>query len=133
MRIVAKHRNHLAVISKDLLDFDSDVWWDFTTGVNQSLEHKWMMYPPQRNYIEVGGVACLWTGDLNTQDYSVDNLDVGIFDRGWRANLYGFYHYDPVNGADVTMDGFIDNRDGGFIIQNFRYNVFSSIGFFVER
>ena len=129
VRIVVKHRNHLSVMSRKELDFlGNDILpYDFTTGTNQALGHIYENYPPMRMYSEVG-VSCLWAGDLN-QDDMIEPSDISMYEYGWRASMYGNYNILQ----DVNMDGFVNSKDGAFILQNFKYSVFSPAAYYIKR
>ena len=129
VHIVVKHRNHLSVMSRQKLDFFGveTLPYNFTTGANQALDHIYADYPSMRMYTEVG-VSCLWAGDLN-QDEMVEPSDISMYEYGWRLSLLGNYN----NVQDVNMDGFADYKDGAFILQNFKYNIFSPAAYYIKR
>jgi len=126
VRIMVKHRNHLSVISSELLTFSGKdiVTWDFSTGVDKALKPPLAIYDPM---ILQYGVACLWAGDLNMNDF-MDHVDMSIFNMAWKSGIFGQYV-----AADVNMDGIINNTDLSFVIQNTKLGLYSPIYFFRKR
>jgi len=123
VRIVIKHRNHLSIMTHEM-SFDSDIDYDFSTGIDKAFKSPYSLYDPM---VMKDGVACLWAGDLN-MDGLMDNLDITNYDIAWRSNIKGSYIFQ-----DVNMDGFVDNLDGSFILKNAKYNYFSPARLFIKR
>ncbi|MCL2289725.1 MAG: hypothetical protein FWC34_03340, partial [Bacteroidetes bacterium] len=79
VRIVVKHRNHLAVMSSERLAFNSGtIEYDFSTGINKAYTLPLPTLPAQM--IMKNNVAALIAGDLN-MDYTINATDVNIFNN----------------------------------------------------
>ncbi|MBO9614719.1 MAG: hypothetical protein J7619_18605 [Dyadobacter sp.] len=111
VRIVVKHRNHLAVMSNPIQDFSSGVVsYDFTTALSQASNE--FGDPPQM--VLKNGIWCMWAGDINaTQDLGVDASDVNqVFHKNELAPV------DVYSMFDLNMDGGVDANDSNLIYSN---------------
>ena len=124
--IVIKHRNHLAVMSSDVVQINGLTTYDFTTG-----QDKAYYTTDPAPMADLGGSKFgMWMGDVNSDGvvkYNLDNNDrVLIYNRignaGFNITVSGYYN------EDVNLDGVVkynlDNNDGLLI-----YNVIGNSGF----
>jgi len=132
VRIAIKTRNHLSVISSELLDFDSDVKYDFSENVTKALKLSWASYSAM---IEKNGVACLYGGDVWNglpTDRTVNIINAVDIDRYNNKTLstwaLGDYMFE-----DINMDAMIDSGDGTYIITNGRQIIQSPLLYFIKR
>ena len=134
VRIAIKHRNHLSVITPNLLDFDNDLTYNFSDAVTKALKISWARYQPMefRN-----GVWCLYAGDLwngNATDATLNVInatDIERFNSSLRLPtiwVSGTYMVE-----DVNMDGMIDSADDVFILPNARQVTQSPLLYFIKR
>ncbi|MCL2289410.1 MAG: InlB B-repeat-containing protein, partial [Bacteroidetes bacterium] len=113
VRIVVKHRNHLAVMSSEGLSFTSGtVEYDFSTGINKAYTLPLPIFPAQM--IIKNNVAALIAGDLNT-DYVINATDINIFNNAFYLTS-GLWRYLV---TDINMDGVVDAADSSLILDNF--------------
>jgi len=132
VRIAIKTRNHLSVISSELLDFDSNVKYDFSENVTKALKLSWASYSAM---IEKNGVACLYGGDVWNGlpiDRTVNIINAVDIDRYNNKTLstwaLGDYMFE-----DVNMDAMIDSGDGTYIITNGRQIIQSPLLYYIKR
>ena len=123
VRIHAKHRNHLDVLSK-LVSFDSDMTYNFTDDVNKAISPMGAIFPGQ---VMRFGVACLWAGDLN-QDFLIEGDDNQNFYDAVKKNKQNIYTFE-----DVNMDASVDARDGDYILNNVKRAIISPAFFYKKR
>ena len=124
VRVVVKHRDHLAVISNNLFPPNKDIVWDFTAGTNKAISAPFTMLPPM---INIKGVTCLWAGDLDG-NHIIDVVDETDFLVPFRAGVTGEYE-----NADVTIDASVDSADDKFVSANSRIGLFSAVRCFKKR
>lgn len=120
VRIVIKHRNHLAVMSNPIQDFSAGiVSYDFTTALSQAATSP----GDPAQMIQKNGIWCMRVGDLNAiQDFNVNGADGTIFNNHFKSDLY-----DTYDNADLNMNGFVDGVDGTLFNGNFYLDVFSTL------
>jgi hypothetical protein len=117
IRIVVRHRNHLAAISMDMFDFDNGtIQYDFAVvedvaGTNTAT-HVYNFVTPLPVAIR-HGVACLWAGDFDMNGIITD-FDMDVFKADFIANRMGTYIL-----SDVNMDAYSNSQDASFINENF--------------
>jgi hypothetical protein len=122
IRIIVKHRNHLAIMSNTTFNFAAgELSYDFAEGVDKAykfdfaIEKSMVMDANQQ-------VACLWAGNLSTNAY-INYLDVTIFNA--EMNDSGKYII-----SDINMDGDVNQSDAAFVLYNAGKNLYSPINFF---
>lgn len=121
VRIVVKHRNHLAVMSNLIQNFSSGsvVSYDFTIGLSQASNT--FGDPPQM--VQKNGMWCMLPGDLNAmQDFFVDGVDGSFLKVQFKADVYNTY-----DRADINMDGFVDGVDGSLFNTSFYQDIYSTL------
>jgi hypothetical protein len=112
VRIVVKHRNHLAIMSNPIQNFSagSTVSYDFTTAPSQASNV--FGDPPQM--VQKNGIWCMWAGDLNDiQDLGIDGTD---FNDVYEVNKVA--PVDTYSIADLNMDGGVDANDYNLVYFN---------------
>jgi len=124
VRVVVKHRDHLAVISNNLFAPDEDIEWDFTVGTNKAIAAPFTLISPM---IAISGTTCLWAGDLNGNNI-IDAVDATDFHIKLREGVSGIYE-----DSDFNMDAYVDAFDKEFISVNARINLYSSVRYFKKR
>jgi len=105
VRVVVKHRNHLAIMSNPIPNFSagSTLNYDFTTALSQASNE--FGDPPQM--VQKNGIWCLWVGDINSsQDLIIDASD---FNDVYEVNKVA--PFDVYSIADLNMDGIVDASD----------------------
>ena len=105
VRLVIKHRNHLAVLSNSILNFNSGatIAYDFTTALSQASSS--LGDPSQM--VQKNGVWCMWAGDIDSnQDLIIDASD---FNDVYEVNKVA--PFDVYSVADLNMDGVVDASD----------------------
>jgi len=127
VRIIVKHRNHLAVISNDVLSINSSgeiIPYNFSTSQSQAYKLPWSMQEP----MEIRhGVACLWAGDLNMNSI-IDAGDNMLYYIGYDIPRRNIYTYE-----DVNMDAMVDSRDAAFILENAKRALQSPLIYFFKK
>lgn len=120
VRVVIKHRNHLAIMSNPIQNFGIGVIsYDFTTALSQASNES----GDPAQMVQRNGIWCLQLGDLNaSQDFAIDGSDGTDFKIQFKEGV--FDAYDP---ADVNMDGVVDGLDGSLFKINFLLGLYSSI------
>jgi hypothetical protein len=120
VKIVIKHRNHIAIMSKTLALFNSGtINYDFTTSLTQASNE----FDDPAQMVQKNGIWCMWSGDVNiVQDYAIDGTDGTFFNTQFRADVA-----DAYDRADLNMDGVVDGVDGTLFSNNFYSNLFSTI------
>jgi hypothetical protein len=131
VRIVVRHRNHLAVMSNAAIAFTSDqMTYDFTTGIDQAFNYLNVYGPMILNYNDHpainNSVSCLWAGDVNF-DGTLNAGDLTIFHSAYTLDTRDYHH------ADVTLDGVFNNIDLNFIRDNTIKNIYSPVIFFIKN
>ena len=121
VRLVIKHRNHLAIMSNPIQSFTagSALSYDFTTGLSQASNA--FGDPPQM--VLKNGSWCMWVGDIaNGQDLGVDATDFNsVYDSNKDALI------DIYSISDLNMDGGVDSNDYNLIFSNNLTAPFSSL------
>lgn len=120
VRIVIKHRNHLAVMSNPIQDFSSGVVsYDFTTALSQASND----FGDPVQMVQKNGTWCMQSADLNaTQDFVIDGKDGTFFNNQFRADVFDSYDH-----SDINMDGVVDGVDGTLFNINFYLDIFSTL------
>jgi hypothetical protein len=131
VRIVVRHRNHLAVISNIAIPFISEkMTYDFTTGIDQAYNYMNVYGPAVLNYNDYpainNSVTCLWAGDVNF-DGTANAADLTIFNAALALEPWDYHR------ADVTLDAILNNRDLSFIRDNTIRNIYSPVIFFIKN
>lgn len=110
VRLVIKHRNHLAVMSNNIASFTSGstVNYDFSSSLGQASN----VFGDPAQMVQVNGKWCLWAGDLDGDGF-IDNSDYSTMLTNSNALLFDVYHI-----SDVTLDGFVDNSDYSTLLPN---------------
>jgi hypothetical protein len=125
VQIVVRHRNHLPVMSNDLVNINPissiTIPYDFS-DINH-VYNPWASMPTGMRH----GAVCLWAGDIN-MDGIIDSGDSGGFITDINAMPWGQYRR-----SDLNMDGFIDSGDSGFIITNIKAMRYSPYMIFTPR
>jgi len=132
VRIAIKTRNHLSVISSELLDFDSDVKYDFSENVTKALKLSWASYPAM---IEKNGVACLYGGDVWNglpTDRTINIINAVDIDR-YNTKILSVWNLGDYMFEDVNMDAMLDSGDGTYIITNARQIIQSPLLYYIKR
>jgi hypothetical protein len=93
--IIVKHRNHIETWSQIVSFTGQIISYNFTDAVSKAWGN---------NMIKIGSAYCIYTGDVNRDQY-VDGSDLVIT---FNLNKQGGYGYRL---ADVNGDGFIDGSD----------------------
>lgn len=111
VRIVIKHRNHLAVMSNPIQNFSSGiVSYDFTTALSQASSSPGD--PPQM--VQKNGMWCMWMGDMAAgQDLVIDATDVT-----WLYNANKVAPGDTYIESDLNLDGVVDASDVSLLYFN---------------
>ena len=131
VRIVVKHRNHLAVISSALFPFNSDIIYNFSTSSSQAFKFSWT---ENQELVYKNGLWCMWAGDIwygNTLDLTWHYLNAT--DASFYYNALNSYILGNYMSEDVNMDGQIDDGDGSVILRNSRLELESPILFFIKK
>lgn len=113
VRLVVKHRNHLAVMSNLIQNFSagSTISYDFTTALSQASNEAGD--PPQM--VQNNGIWCMWAGDVNdSQDLGIDATDSNEI---YKTNNQD-PSYDIYTATDINMDGGVDSNDRNLIYLN---------------
>lgn len=121
VRVVLKHRNHLAIVSNPIVNFNAgaSISYDFTTALSQASSNPG--YPEQM--VQNNGIWCLRPGDLNAnQDFFVDGVDGSFFNVQFKEDVFGSY-----DRADINMDGFVDGVDGSLFNTSFYQDIYSTL------
>lgn len=121
VRIVVKHRNHLAIMSNPIQDFSagSTVSYDFTTALSQASNE----FGDPIQMVQKNGIWCLPSGDVNeTPDFVVDGKDGTFFNTQFKSDAF-----DSYDRADVNLDGVVDGVDGTLFNINFYLDIFSTL------
>nr|WP_295931511.1 hypothetical protein [uncultured Dyadobacter sp.] len=102
VRVILKHRNHLAIASRVLTKFsDGQVDYDFTTAFAQAYNDGTV--PAQMRL--VNGIWCMQNGDV-VQNYIVNNQDITQTRNAFNQGMFNVY-----SSRDLNMNGLIDNTD----------------------
>ena len=117
VRVVIKHRNHLAVMSNDLLDFQTAVSYDFTTALTKAAND---FGDPAQMKTEYG-VWVMIGGDINL-DNSVETLDQNLFHTS-----LGTIDFPEYFNADINLDANVDILDENILFPNFLTGYYSTI------
>ncbi|XZF14017.1 beta strand repeat-containing protein [Chitinophagaceae bacterium MMS25-I14] len=116
--VVVSHRNHMAVVSKNiLLNSGSTAAYDFTTSLSQAANP----FGDPAQMVQKNGVWCMWAGDIN-RDYFIDGTDYGTV---YFLNSSG--PFDVYDVSDLNMDGFVDGTDLGLMYFNNSVSPYSTL------
>jgi hypothetical protein len=103
VRIVVKHRNHLAVMSNPIQDFTSGF---LTTISLQPYQQASNEFGDPDQMVQKNGIWCMWAGDVGSgQDLGIDATDLNVslrlkstdtsrrlyhnrFEHGWRGRCF---------------------------------------------
>jgi hypothetical protein len=104
VRIVVKHRNHLAIMSNNINTFTAGLTnYDFSTSLSQAYNDPGGL--PQM--VLKNGVWCMWAGDVNAnQDFAIDVTD---YNQEYISNEAA--PYDVYLKTDLDMNGALDATD----------------------
>lgn len=109
--IVIKHRNSIETWSANPVTITGDsTVYDFTTSLSQAYGN---------NMILVGGVASIYSGDVN-QDGVIDIADISLIDND------GYNYVSGYVVTDLNGDGIVDGSDAA-IVDNNAYNFIYAI------
>jgi hypothetical protein len=125
VRIVVKHRDHVAVISSAAMNFEAGyLSYDFSTGLNKALKFDFSI---EESMVmdNTGTIACLWAGDLKTGNF-INYIDVTIFNSA--IGDWGSYMI-----PDMNMDGAVNYLDGTYVLYNSGRGLFSPVYFFKKN
>jgi hypothetical protein len=131
VRIIVKHRNHLAVMSNEITDFTVNTVYDFTTAETQA--HKYSPVNPAPMTLK-NGVYCMWAGDIMNASMKNDGLvnvsDVIFLQSQYLNNssLRGTYFF-----SDINMDGQANTTDMVSVQSNFGKQLRSPLSYFTEN
>lgn len=117
VRIVIIHRNHLAVMSNDIINFNSATSYDFTTLLSQSVND--FGDPPQMK--TAFGVWVMIAGDVN-MDNSIETLDQNLI----RSSL-ARGDTDEYFSTDIDLSGVINDYDEDILFPNFLTGYYSTL------
>ena len=130
VRIVVKHRNHLAVMSRVVPFTLSAYTYDFTLSQNQAYNYYNAYGPMVKNkssYPQIhNSVWCLWAADFDMDAF--DNAqDLNIFTIHFADNLYTYQL------TDVNLDGIVNVLDQNFVRDNTLRSIYSPVLFFTRN
>ena len=110
VRIVVKHRNHLAVMSNEVSSFKGQVEYDFSTSIDKAYK-----LATDTDQLELkGNRYCLISGDVQNDGY-VDGSDFIRF----RADFNNATSAGKYLNSDLDMDGYIDSRDNSAFLSRY--------------
>lgn len=121
VRIVVKHRNHLAIMSNPIQNFSagSTVSYDFTTALSQASNE----FGDPVQMVQKNGIWCMSSADVNQiQDFVIDGKDGTFFNTQFRSDVF-----DSYDRADINLDGVVDGVDGTLFNINFYQDIFSTL------
>jgi hypothetical protein len=111
VKIVVKHRNHIAIMSKTLALFNSGtINYDFTTSLEEASNDG----SAPNQMVLVNGLWCMISGDVN------QNLAVSSQDVNQTRNAYNEGLFDVYSNRDLNMNGVVQNTDMN--VQRNRFN-----------
>ena len=116
VRVVIKHRNHLAIMSNDITNFNSAKTYDFSSGLAQALNDGGDPAQMKLN----NGVWTMIGGDV-FNDMTLDASDGPIFNAAFSGGIFDQYVV-----SDINMDGAVDGSDGSFVTMGFNAGYFST-------
>lgn len=120
VKIVIKHRNHVAIMSNTINAFAAGaVSYDFTTSLSQAYNNGFA--PDQM--ILVNNVWCARAGDVQGDDI-VENIDASIFNNSFNSTEFGYVN------QDLDLNGVVENVDVFYFNGNFNINAFSVLATF---
>ncbi len=122
VRIVVKHRCHLAVMSKEISSFTGNITYDFSSALTQAPKIELATDPDF--LVLKNGVYCLRAGDVNKDGY-VDSTD-----RTSSYNDYKNNEYDKYINTDINMDGYVDSTDYTIVINAYSQSLYSALFYF---
>ena len=119
VRIVIIHRNHLAVMSNDITNFNSAISYDFTTALSKAAND--FADPAQMK--TAYGVWMMIAGDVN-MDNAIETLDQNLI----RAFILKFgIGLDSYDNTDIDLDGVDFQSDEDILFPNFLAGYYSTI------
>ncbi len=117
VRMVVKHRNHLAIMSNTVTGFVGPVSYDFTTALSKAAND----FSDPDQMVQVGSKWCMWAGDVN-QDGFIESSDAtSVFTN---ADLSLSDVYDP---TDINFDGFVESADATLQVTNANLSLISTL------
>ncbi|WP_138475999.1 hypothetical protein [Dyadobacter bucti] len=116
VRIVLKHRNHVAIMSNSIATFGvGPVSYDFTTALAQAYNDG----SASDQMKLVNGVWCMINGDPN-QNLAVENQDINQTRNSFNQGILDVY-----SSRDLNMNGVLENLDMNIQRNRFNGNCFS--------
>ncbi|WP_439582810.1 hypothetical protein [Dyadobacter bucti] len=116
VRIVIKHRNHVAIMSNSIATFGvGPVSYDFTTALAQAYNDG----SASDQMKLVNGVWCMINGDPN-QNLAVENQDINQTRNSFNQGILDVY-----STRDLNMNGVLENLDMNIQRNRFNGNCFS--------
>lgn len=116
IRIVIKHRNHVAIMSNSIATFGvGPVSYDFTTALAQAYNDG----SASDQMKLVNGVWCMINGDPN-QNLAVENQDINQTRNSFNQGILDVY-----STRDLNMNGVLENLDMNIQRNRFNGNCFS--------
>lgn len=121
VRVVLKHRNHLAIMSNPIQSFTTGTVasYDFTTALSQASN----AFGDPAQMVQKNGMWCMWAGDIAAgQDLGIDASDFnGVYDSNKQGEV------DIYIATDINMDGGVDANDFNLVFFNNLTGPFSSL------
>ena len=117
VRVVIKHRNHLAIMSKDITNFNSAISYDFTTALSKAAND---FADPAQMKIAYG-VWMMIAGDVN-MDNAIETLDQNII---WSAFLRR--DVDDYLNTDTDLNSEVVQDDVDILRENFLTGYYSTL------
>ena len=124
IRVVVKHRNHLAVISSKLFSGTKDIIYNFSTATTQAISALMTLQLPQVNAY---GKYSMWAGEYNNNNI-LDAVDATFLLIQIREENHNEY-----NAGDVNMDGLVDGDDELFIKHNTKIGLYGPLRYFIKK
>ena len=100
VRVIIKHRNHLAIMSNDITGFNTSKSYDFSTSLSQASN---AFGDPAQMTLKFGK-WCMWAGDTFNDNF-IDGTDRSTISGNLGKNDETYL----IN--DLNMDGFADGTD----------------------
>jgi hypothetical protein len=126
VRIVVKHRNHLAVMSNEITTFNTDMAYDFTTALTQA--HRYSPMEPAPMTLK-NGIYCMWAGAM------VNHVNVNVSDPPLAQNQ--FLNSVLLNRtyflSDINMNGIPEPNDVTLVQSNFLKQLRNPLYYFNEN
>jgi hypothetical protein len=126
VRIIVKHRNHLAVMSNEITTFTAEVVYDFTTAETQAHKYSSMESAPMTLK---NGVYCMWAGAMG------NHVNVSVSDPPLAQNQ--FLNSVLLNRtyfiSDINMNGIPEPNDVTLVQSNFLKQLRNPLYYFNEN